>query len=129
MSPHSFSIESKVNPLTQQPFGAKYSGNFHIRRPAFLDETMIECRIAAERNSFGLVDEAQMPPLHNQVSRIFNTVSQIATEKTPTWFNRTTIFLDDETDMKALAEVNKEVSGFLTSFRSGNNSGAGAEGS
>jgi predicted nucleotidyltransferase len=129
MSQHSFSIESKINPITNQPFGPKYSGNFHIKRPTFLDETMIECRIAAERNAFGLVDEAQLPPLHNQISRIFNTVAQISTEKLPAWFDRTTIFLDDGNDMKALTAVNQEVSGFFKSFRSGNNSGAGGEAS
>jgi hypothetical protein len=129
MSQHSFSIEAKINPLTQQPFGAKYSGNFHIRRPSFLDETMIESRIAAERNAFGMVDLEQIPVVFNQVSRLFNTLAQVATEKTPAWFDRTTIHLDDETDMKALAAVNLEVGGFLASFRPDKNSGTGGEAS
>jgi hypothetical protein len=127
--PYSFSIEAKINPLTQQPFGPKYSGNFFMRRPSFLDETMIECRISAERNAFGMVDLEQIPAVFSQVSRLFNTLAQVSTEKTPVWFDRTTIHLDDETDMKALAAVNVEVGGFLASFRPVKDSSASTEGS
>jgi hypothetical protein len=129
MSQHTFSIESKINPVTNQPFGPKYGGNFNIRRPSILDEAMIENRMAAERNSFGIVNPEQIPDVHDRISRVFCTIHQLATETLPAWFNRSSLFLDDETDMKAIGAVNQEVSGFLTSFRSIKDSGSGGEGS
>ena len=126
MNKKTFSIETKINPITNQPFGSKYSGNFTIRQASMMDRQLVASRVAAEINMFGLVDESQMPPGLVKGSRICHTVGQLSTEPAPDWFDRSKMF--DENDEAALLAVEKEVVDFSNSFRAGVGSGDGGKG-
>jgi hypothetical protein len=122
---HTFSVENKINSLTNQPFGSKYGGNFTVRRPSLMDDTMIALRIAAERNAFGLVNADQVPAGYALAARTVHTVHQLSETDVPAWFDRDKLF--DENDQQALVAVWLEVGGFLDTFRPKSDGGGSGE--
>jgi hypothetical protein len=123
-----FSVENKINPLTNQPFGSKYGGNFTIRRPSLMDKSMIATRVAAAINIFGFVDVSQIPLKVLEQIQTTRTVRQLADEKDiPAWFDLSKLF--DEHDEAALEAVSEEVDGFIKSFHAGGNNNQGGTGS
>jgi hypothetical protein len=114
MSTKSFSIENKENPLTKKPFGKKYDGNFVLKRPSFLDRSLIATRVAAEFNSFGPVPLANIPEPLRKAARICHTVYQLC-EHTPGWLDREKIITEE--DEAAFNSVSEEVDAILEAFR------------
>lgn len=122
-----FSIESKTNSNTKQPFGSKYGGVFKLRRPSIQDRNMADIKKAAILSAYGTADPALLGDWTKTSTYIYALVSTIATEQLPEWFDLTKLF--DENDEEAIMAVWEEVGKFLDSFRPKTDSGAGEQGS
>lgn len=127
MSKHSFSIENLVNPLTKQPFGAQYAGNFTIRRPTLADRNAIALRDMAGLSTYGVVDVRFVDSDVINTNYVFAHLNTIADEK-PEWCDLNKLYTDDD-ESAILNGVWPEVKKFLDSFRPANASGDGEPGS
>ena len=107
-----FSIDKIINPSTKKPFGDKYAGEFHVRRPTIADETEIAIMDAANLNKYGRVDADQVATESANNNYIF-TKFKVLGEKVPEWFNATTTY---STDQPAINAAYKEVADWLGTF-------------
>lgn len=119
----SFSIESKINSKTGDPFGQKYAGIFKVRRPSIGDKKAIALKDAAAMNVYGRVDADQVSEGLKLISYIETFVCHVALDKTPEWFDSAKLF--DDSDELAMLAVWEEVQTFLDSFRPEKSGGAG----
>jgi hypothetical protein len=115
MQQHSFSIVSAINPLTGQPFGSKYAGQFVIRRPSLADKQMIQVKKAATMSVFGYANEDMISAGTRLTILIFSQVTVTAEDKLPDWFNPEKMYEDD--DEAAMHAVSLEVNRWLDTFR------------
>ena len=123
---HSFSIELIKNPGNGEPFGAKYGGEFIVRRPTLADKRDIALRDAAALNIYGAVNPLQMDRDVVNINYIFANMDVIA-EKKPDWFDMGKLY--DGQDEAAVYAVWQEVSRWLETFRHQDNPGTGGSGS
>lgn len=121
---HIFSIESLENPDTKRPFGKRFKGSFHVRRPTILDLREIAVKDAAMLNIYGRVDPDQVGAIVANNNFIFTMLSVIAKE-TPDWFDQTALY---EEDQAAISCAYKEVADWLNTFRPQSDSGVGTDG-
>lgn len=119
----SFSIENQLNPLTNQPFGSKYSGTFNIRRASIRDKARAGYKAAAERNAFGVVGQGEIAEDLEAATYMFYYVETLASEDLPAWFKLDNLF--DANDESALFKVWQEVQTFQNMFREGKSGGEG----
>jgi hypothetical protein len=122
-----FCVENRTNPLTNQPFGKAYGGNFSIRRPSIGDKLTIQTKKAAQLNAFGYVNTDMIPPSLQMMAHCYHYVTTLAIAPLPEWFNLQNLY--DDNDESALLAVWQEVDGFLDTFRSKDNPGNGGNGS
>jgi hypothetical protein len=116
---HSFSIEKKINPLTNAEFGPTYGGTFVIRRPSLQDRHISAVKRAAALSAFGPASEELIPFETRFQIQIFSFVGAIACEALPEWFDPNQMYEDsDEAAVQAVAE---EVTAWLGSFRTEDN--------
>lgn len=123
----SFNIESKVCPSTKEPFGAKYKGQFSIRRPSLEDKRIIGIKNAATLSQFGPIAPGTLSEGTELTNYIFSFMSVAAEGKLPEWFDLAKMY--DDTDEEAVYAVWEEVTAFLATFRRTKDSGGSAEGS
>lgn len=125
-SAHTFSINSKINPATKQPFGSNYAGEFSIRRPTLFDKKEISIKEAADMSKHGHIN----PELIGDGTRLINYVmhytTQIATAPLPEWFDLAQ--LHDNNDEEAILSVWEEVEAFFATFRPAADRSAGVSG-
>jgi len=111
----SISIETQINPATNEAYGAKYAGVFEVRRPSISDKFNASCKEAARRNAFGYVPDGSISEGLGTIIYIICFVEAIACQPLPEWFRAELIF--DEMDEAAVGSVWSEVQTFLQSFR------------
>lgn len=121
---HIFSIEALENPTTKRPFGQRFKGDFHVRRPTISDLKEIAVKDAALLNIYGRVDTDQVGATVANNNYIFTMLSVIAKES-PDWFDQTALY---EEDQAAISCVYGEVADWLNTFRPQTDSGASIEG-
>jgi len=126
LTPHTFSIENNINPLTQKPFGNKYAGKFTIRRPSIGDKIAIAAKNSAFLNAYGQVNASLIGEGLKLMAYCFAFVSTVTTIELPEWFNMDNLF--DDHDEAAVLAVWGEVGGFLDTFRPAANPPAGGAG-
>lgn len=124
---HTFSIDEKINPLTEKPFGAKYAGTFAVHRPSIADDCKIALNysaVTAGHKDLNLAVLASSNAVN--LMYVFCNMKVLADEK-PTWFDENNLF--DESDRCAVMAVHEEVERWLESFRSGSDSQGSGSGS
>lgn len=122
---HSFDISLQKNEKTGEQFGARYGGEFVVRRPTLADKRDIALRDQAALNIYGPVDIINMDRTVVNMNYIFAHLDVIG-EKKPEWFSMDKLY--DENDEAAVYAVWQEVSRWLETFRPGNDTGTGGEG-
>ena len=124
---HTFSIETKINPVTRQPYGPKYAGTFEVRRPSIADKYNAAAMEAASRNAFGFVPDGGVSGNIADTIYIMSFVKATANKELPAWFNPALLF--DESDEAAVGAVWSEVQAHLKTFRPAESVAAGGAGS
>lgn len=122
---HTFSIELHKDANGNQ-FGAKYGGEFLVRRPSLTDKRDIALRDAAALNIYGQVNPLQMDRDVVNINFIFANMDVIG-EKKPDWFDMGKLYGDE--DEAAVYAVWAEVSRWLDTFRLNKDPATGGEGS
>jgi len=122
---HSFSIENKLIPESDQPFGPDYHGQFTVRRPTLADKKAIGLKDAASMSIYGPVNPEMLGEGMKLLSYICIYVAHIAEEPLPAWFSMDKMYSD--TDEDAIMAVWAEVRAFLATFRPIKNTGNGGE--
>lgn len=120
-----FTIDKLRCKTTGKPFGAKYAGEFTVRRPSLLDRKNIAVKDAASLSYNGVVPVgiSDGPAF---ISYIDSYITTVATTL-PEWWNLAT--MHEEEDEDAVLAAWSEVVAFLDSFRREADGETGSRGS
>jgi len=122
---HSFSIENKLAPEEQGPFGLEYTGQFTVRRPTLGDKKAIALKDAASMSVYGPVDMQAVGEGTKLLSYIVTFVTHVSEGVLPPWFSLDKLY--SEKDEAAIMAVWEEVTAFIDTFRPRKAGGAGGE--
>lgn len=121
MSRHTFAIDHITNPETGEAFGARFAGDFTVRRPTIRDNANIAIAFGKATQGVEVNPMVLASPDINSLY-ICCFVNAIAEEK-PEWFNEEMF----EEDIPAVLAVWQEIDNWRSQFRPKASAKAGVE--